>query len=139
MKPSFRMPQGVSILLAFALGAAVFALVLWLAGVKPTVKRELSNIDVVTVVLGSLGVMVSILTLFLAVLAFYGWATFRTIIDERFDEAVRNRFDPSREEYKTLLEKVIEDSKSLQQTEALLEESVPPLPTSEQPIKDEIK
>ena len=50
-------------------------------------RADLSQVDVVTIVLGALGVMIAILTLFLAVLAFYGWATFRSIIEERFDYA----------------------------------------------------
>jgi len=124
--------------MVFVLGAAAFALVLWSTGVQATVRADLTSVDVVTIVLGALGVMIAILTLFLGVLAIYGWATFRSIIEERFDEAVRQRFDPSKDEYKSLLTKVIEDAKSLQVTSAA-QSDVPDLPTNDKPITGEIK
>lgn len=124
--------------MVFVLGAAAFALVLWSAGVQAAVRSELSSVDVVTIILGALGVMIAILTLFLGVLAIYGWATFRSIIEERFDEAMRQRFDPSKDEYKSLLTKVIEDAKSFQVTSAVQSE-VPDLPVDDQPITGEIK
>lgn len=131
-------PSLVSLLLAFVLGAAVLSLVLWSTGVRGSIREELSQIDVVTIVLGALGVMIAILTLFLAVLAVYGWAAFRSIIEERFDATMRERFDPAKDEYKALLTKVIEDARSLQLTNQS-DPTVPDLPEAEEPITGEIK
>jgi hypothetical protein len=131
-------PSVVSLILAFLIGAAALALVHWSTGVQPSVKAELSQVDVVTIVLGALGVMIAILTLFLAVLALYGWATFRSIIEERFDEAMRQRFDPSKDEYQSLLTKIIEDAKSIQLTKESSTE-VPKLKKNAKPITGEIR
>lgn len=137
-KHEARSPSAVSLILAFVFGAAALSLVLWSTGVRASMRAELSQVEVVTIVLGALGVMIAILTLFLGVLAFYGWATFRSIIEERFDEAMRRRFDPGDDEYQLLLTKVIEDAKSLQLTKETGAE-VPVLRKSAKPITGEIK
>jgi len=131
-------PGIVSLVLAFVLGAAALSLLLWSTGVRASMRAELSQVDVVTIVLGALGVMVAILTLFLAVLAFYGWATFRSIIEERFDEAMRRRFNPAEDEYQSLLTRFLEDAKSLQLTKEA-DTEVPALRKSAKPITGEIK
>lgn len=137
-KKDSQTPSVVSLIVAFVLGAAALSLVIWSTGVRASMRADLSQADVVTIVLGALGVMVAILTLFLAVLAFYGWATFRSIIEERFDEAMRQRFDPAKDEYQVLLTKIIEDAKSLQLTKEGTPE-VPVLRKSAKPITGEIK
>ncbi|MFN2474305.1 MAG: hypothetical protein ABR588_10370 [Sphingomicrobium sp.] len=127
----------VSLVLAFVLGAAAFCLILWTGGVRPVVRQELSSIDIVTMVLGALGVMVAILTLFLGVLALFGWTAFRSIIEERFDHKMRERFNPANDEYKELLKNVVEDAKSIQLTKSSQTE-VPALKAGERAIEREI-
>jgi hypothetical protein len=128
--------QIVAVILAASLGTAVFVILLWSTGVRPGIREDFSQIDIITVVLASLGVIVAILTFFLAILAFYGWAAFRTIVDERFDDSVRKKFDPSNQEYANLLERFLEDAKSL---EATKQQETPEFSPSDTKLNDELK
>lgn len=98
------------------LGAVLLWIMAWGSGVSMTQKPNLTNVDILTVVLASLGVMVAILTFFLGVIAFFGWSAFRTLFEERFEDSVRKKFDPVNEEYADLLQRFLEDAKTLNQT-----------------------
>ena len=88
----------------------------WASGVSVRPRSDVTSVDLLTIVLASLGLMVAILTFFLGVVAFFGWSAFRTVFEERFDESVRKKFDPTNKEYKDLLVRFLEDAKTIEET-----------------------
>jgi len=75
---------------AFA-GAAMLLILLDAAHLKPSSLSDMSQADFLAVILSALGVMVAILTFFLAILAIFGWTAFRTIIEDKFEDLFRKR------------------------------------------------
>jgi hypothetical protein len=48
----------------------------------------------------------------LGVLAFFGWTTFRTTIEEKSEELFRRRFDANNPEYGALVNQLVEDARA---------------------------
>jgi hypothetical protein len=99
-------------LAATVVGAVLLMVMLRASGIQPRVKEDISFADFTVVVLSALGVMVAILTFFLGVLAFFGWSAFRTIIEDKFEELFRRRFDASNPEYGTVVNQLVEDARA---------------------------
>lgn len=68
--------------------------------------------DFLAIILSALGVMVAILTFFLGVLAIFGWTAFRTIIEDKFEDLFRRRFDANDPAYGALVEQLVEDARA---------------------------
>lgn len=109
-------PGPPTIILSVILGAILLWVLAWGSGVSTSEKSTLTDVDTLTVVLASLGLMVAILTFFLGVVAFFGWSAFRTLFEERFEESVRKNFDPVNKDYADLLQRFLEDAKTLKET-----------------------
>ena len=111
-------PGPPTLMLSLILGAILLWVLAWASGVSLKPRSDVTSVDIVTIVLASLGLIIAILTFFLGVVAFFGWSAFRTIMDERFEESVRKKFNPTNKEYRELLTRFMEDAKTLQETEA---------------------
>lgn len=97
---------------AAVLGAVLLMVMLRASGIQPRVKEDISFADFTAIILSSLGVMVAILTFFLAVLAIFGWSAFRTIIEDKSEELFRRRFDANNPEYGALVNQLVEDARA---------------------------
>jgi hypothetical protein len=107
-----RIIRALGYLAAAVIGAVLLMVMLRASGIQPRVKEDISFADFTVVVLSALGVMVAILTFFLGVLAFFGWSAFRTIIEDKFEELFRRRFDASNPEYGTVVNQLVEDARA---------------------------
>ena len=99
-------------LAAAIFGACLLMVLLDGSGIQPIVRRDIPTADFLGIILSALGVMVAILTFFLGVLAFFGWTAFRTIIEDKFEELFRRRFDASNPEYGALVNQLVEDARA---------------------------
>lgn len=93
------------------LGAVLLLVVQNAAGLRLP-NDGISMADFLAVILSALGVMVAILTFFLGVLAIFGWTAFRTIIEDKFEDLFRRRFDANNPEYGALVDQLVEDARA---------------------------
>jgi hypothetical protein len=110
MRKSDRVIRALGYIAAAVLGAALLLVLLRASGIQSRVKEDISFADFTAVILSALGVMVAILTFFLAVLAIFGWSAFRTIIEDKSEELFRRRFDANNPEYGALVNQLVEDA-----------------------------
>lgn len=121
MRQPDRFLSGCSYFFAAVFGAVVILILLDAAHLRPSIRNDISSADFLAVILSALGVMVAILTFFLGVLAVFGWTAFRTIIEDKFEDLVRKRFDASNQQYGHLVRQLVEDAR------AQLKQAPPPI------------
>lgn len=96
---------------AAILGAVLLLVVQDASGLRPP-HDDVTTADFLAIILSALGVMVAILTFFLGVLAIFGWTAFRTIIEDKFEDLFRRRFDANNPEYGSLVDQLVEDARA---------------------------
>lgn len=116
-----RALQGCSYVIAAIFGAIMLLILLNASDLRPSLRNDISNADFLAVILSALGVMVAILTFFLAILAIFGWTAFRTIIEDKFEDLFRRHFNASNAEYGNLVSQLVEDARAQQAASAIAE------------------
>lgn len=99
-------------------GAGLLIVAQSAAGLQPP-HDSVTTADFLGIILSALGVMVAILTLFLGVLAIFGWTAFRTIIEDKFEDLFRRRFDANNPAYGALVDQLVEDARARNAAEAI--------------------
>lgn len=117
---------------AAVFGAGLLHIVQEAGALRPP-HDDVSTADFLGIILSALGVMVAILTFFLGVLAFFGWTAFRTLIEDKFEELFRRRFDASNAEYGKIIEQLVEDARA----QTLVLSADDELPENTQPADQE--
>jgi len=117
MRQPDRFLSGCSYFVAAIFGAAIILIVLDASHLRPSIRNDVSNADFLAVILSALGVMIAILTFFLGVLAIFGWTAFRTIIDDKFEDLVRRRFDANNPQYGQMVSRLVDDARAQLQAE----------------------
>jgi hypothetical protein len=122
-------------LFMIAVGAWLFAFVLRGSGLELKPSNSLTYGDFISLMLTSLGVMLAVLTIFLAVLAILGWASFKSLIEDAIQNYLKDRFgsdgdaDPLSKDDRKLLEDL--------RRERLIDEGREPDPIPGDPNLDE--
>jgi hypothetical protein len=122
MKQPDPLLRFLAYLAAAIFGACLLIILLEGSGMQPIVRKDIPAADFLGIILSALGVMVAILTFFLGVLAFFGWTAFRTIIEDKFEDLFRRRFDASNPEYGALVDQLVEDARARNAAAAIVNE-----------------
>lgn len=101
-------PHVVCLLLVLFLGAMLL-LVTQHAAHLPPPDSDMTYADFLSLILTALGVMLTVLTIFLGVLAFVGWATFESKMKMSSEEFLEKRFSPADPRYADLVTEIKED------------------------------
>lgn len=101
-------PHAVCMMLVFALGAVLLLTVQYAAHLPPP-DNTMTYADFIALILTALGVMLTVLTIFLGVLAFVGWTTFETKMKVSSEDFLERRFSPADPRYADLVMEIKED------------------------------
>ncbi len=126
-------PHAVCMFLVFALGAFLLLLVQHAAHLPPP-DNKMTYADFIALILTALGVMLTVLTIFLGVLAFVGWTTFETKMKVSSEEFLDRRFSPADPRYAELVAEIKED---VRREVRISEENKDNNPENKNPMLDE--